>query len=68
MSIIDKIKSMLKGHEDTVRKAVDMAGDAFDQKTGNKYQKQVDQAQEKIDEQLGASADRPGQDKKQGKS
>ncbi|MHA7960111.1 antitoxin [Streptomyces sp. L500] len=53
MSMLDKLKGMLKGHEDTARQGVDKAGDAFDAKTQNKYQSQVDAAQRKIDEQLG---------------
>ncbi|WP_171165076.1 antitoxin [Streptomyces sp. I05A-00742] len=53
MSMLDKLKGLLKGHEDTARKGVEKGGDAFDAKTGNKYQSQVDAAQRKIDEQLG---------------
>ncbi|MEU8584665.1 antitoxin [Streptomyces abikoensis] len=53
MSMLDKLKGMLKGHEDTARQGVEKAGDAFDARTGNKYQSQVDTAQRKIDEQLG---------------
>lgn len=53
MSMLDKLKGMLKGHEDTARQGVEKAGDAFDARTENKYQSQVDTAQRKIDEQLG---------------
>ncbi|MFF4225926.1 antitoxin [Streptomyces abikoensis] len=53
MSMLDKLKGMLKGHEDTARQGVEKAGDAFDARTENKYQSQVDAAQRKIDEQLG---------------
>jgi MT0933-like antitoxin protein len=63
MSMIDKIKSAIKGHEDIAEKVVEKAGDLFDQKTGDKYQKQVDQAQEKINEQLRSNPDRPEQGK-----
>ncbi|MFC8830519.1 antitoxin [Streptomyces sp. NPDC057137] len=58
MSMLDKLKGLVKGREDTVRKGVDKAGDAVDRKTGNKYKSQVDTAQEKLNEQLG-SQDRP---------
>lgn len=64
MSMLDKLKGMLKGHEDMTRKGVDKAGDAVDKKTGNKYQSQVDSAQKKMNEQLGGeppSGDRPPQ-------
>ncbi|MFD9130325.1 antitoxin [Kitasatospora sp. NPDC059571] len=53
MSMLDKLKGMLKGHEDTARQGVEKAGDTLDAKTGNKYQSQVDTAQQKIDDQLG---------------
>lgn len=53
MSMMDKLKQMLKGHEDKAGQAVDKAGDAVDQKTQGKYSSQVDTAQEKIKDQLG---------------
>ncbi|MDT0452279.1 antitoxin [Streptomyces hesseae] len=59
MSMLDKLKDMLKGHEDTARQGVDKAGDAFDERTGNKYQSQVDEAQRRINEQLGTQERKP---------
>ncbi|MDH6123925.1 antitoxin [Kitasatospora sp. GP82] len=53
MSMLDKLKSMIKGHEDTARQGVEKAGDAFDARTGNKYQSQTDTVQKKLDEQIG---------------
>ncbi|WP_329454446.1 antitoxin [Streptomyces sp. NBC_01497] len=53
MSMLDKLKGMMKGHEDTAHKGVDKAGDAVDKKTGNKYENQVDTGQKKMDEQMG---------------
>ncbi|MGK5637405.1 antitoxin [Streptomyces sp. URMC 126] len=61
MSMLDKLKGLLKGHEDTTRQGVEKAGDAFDARTGNKYQSQVDAAQRKIDEQLGNRPPTDGQ-------
>ncbi|MFF3463593.1 antitoxin [Streptomyces sp. NPDC001984] len=55
MSFMDKIKGMLKGHEDQAGKGIDKAGDYGDQKTGNKYQSQVDTAQQKLKDELGGS-------------
>ncbi|MEV0040773.1 antitoxin [Streptomyces sp. NPDC056909] len=55
MSMLDKLKGLIKGHEGTVRQGVEKAGDAFDRKTGNKYKGQVDTAQKKINEQLGTN-------------
>ncbi|MER5638821.1 antitoxin [Kitasatospora sp. NPDC002227] len=56
MSMLDKLKEMLKGHEDTARTGVEKAGDAFDARTEGKYSSQVDTAQQKINEQLGNQA------------
>ncbi|GGI98349.1 antitoxin [Streptomyces brasiliensis] len=55
MSFMDKIKGMLKGHEDQAGKGIDKGGDYVDQKTGNKYQSQVDTAQQKLKDELGGS-------------
>ncbi len=63
MSMFDKIKSAVEGHEDIVEKAVEKAGDLFDQKTGNKYESQVDQVQDKIEDQLRARSEPPEPDK-----
>ncbi|MEU8619124.1 antitoxin [Streptomyces sp. NPDC048623] len=57
MSVMDKLKQMLKGHEDQAGKAVDKAGDMVDDKTQGKYSSQVDTAQEKLKEQLGGTDD-----------
>jgi hypothetical protein len=53
MSMLDKLKSMIKGHPDQSRQGVDKAGDYFDERTGGKYSSQTDKAQGKIDDQLG---------------
>ena len=52
MSVIDKLKGMLKGHEAQADQAVDKAGDMIDAKTGNKYASQVDKAQEQAKKQI----------------
>ncbi|MFH9073388.1 antitoxin [Streptomyces alboflavus] len=57
MSVMDKLKQMLKGHEDKAGQGVDKAGDFVDDKTQGKYSGQVDTAQDKLKQQLGA--DRP---------
>jgi len=53
MSVLDKIKGALKGHETQANQAVDKAGDMVDQKTGNKYSSQVDKVQEQAKKQIG---------------
>jgi hypothetical protein len=57
MSMLDKIKAKLKGHEDKTEQGIDKAGDTVDGKTGNKYQGQVDTAQDKLKDEFGQ--DRP---------
>ncbi|MFI9045653.1 antitoxin [Streptomyces sp. NPDC053427] len=63
MSMLDKIKQMLKGHESQTGKGIDKAGDFVDSKTQGKYQGQVDTAQDKLREQYGRpdDQDRPPQ-------
>ncbi|MFD5731616.1 antitoxin [Streptomyces sioyaensis] len=60
MSMMDKIKSMLKGHESQTDKGVEKAGDMVDDKTQGKYKGQVDTGQEKLRDEFGGG---PGQDK-----
>jgi hypothetical protein len=52
MSVMDKVKSLLHGHEAQAKQAVDKAGDMIDAKTGNKYAEQVDKVQEQADKQI----------------
>ncbi|MFC8538382.1 antitoxin [Streptomyces sp. NPDC057249] len=56
MSMLDKIKDMIKGHPDQARQGVEKGGDYVDKKTGGKYGGQVDSAQQKLNDQFG---DRP---------
>ncbi|MEU3774643.1 antitoxin [Streptomyces sp. NPDC032472] len=53
MSMLDKLKHMLKGHESQADQAIDKGGDRVDEKTQSKYQTQVDMAQEKLRHQFG---------------
>lgn len=53
MSMLDKLKGLIKGHPDQARQGVEKAGDAFDARTQNKYQSQTDTAQQKLGDQLG---------------
>ncbi|MFI9076437.1 antitoxin [Streptomyces sioyaensis] len=63
MSMMDKIKSMLKGHESQTDKGVEKAGDMVDDKTQGKYKGQVDTGQEKLRDEFGGGGgqDRPPQ-------
>ncbi|MGW5419971.1 antitoxin [Streptomyces sp. NPDC003943] len=61
MSVMDKLKQMLKGHEDKAGQGIDKAGDAVDARTQSKYSSQVDTAQDKLKEQLGTDQ-RPPED------
>ncbi|MET7680432.1 antitoxin [Streptomyces sp. NPDC005423] len=57
MGMMDKLKHMMKGHEDQAGQGVDKAGDYVDKKTQNKHSRQVDSAQEQLRRQMG---DDPG--------
>ncbi|MFD8545847.1 antitoxin [Streptomyces sp. NPDC059649] len=63
MSVMDKLKQMLKGHEKQTGKGVDKAGDFVDEKTQGKYSGQVDTAQDKLRDRFGREQgqDRPPQ-------
>ncbi|MWA08551.1 antitoxin [Streptomyces sp. BA2] len=61
MSVMDKLKQMLKGHEDKAGQGIDKAGDFVDGKTQGKYSGQVDTAQDKLRDQLGRDQDKPPQ-------
>ncbi|MFD9545478.1 antitoxin [Streptomyces sp. NPDC060022] len=58
MSAMDKIKKMLKGHEDQAGKGVDKTGDMVDGKTQGKHRSQVDTGQDKLKDQFGADRDK----------
>ncbi|MFD6796911.1 antitoxin [Streptomyces cyaneofuscatus] len=60
MSAMDKIKKMLKGHEDQAGKGVDKAGDMVDDRTKGKYSGHVDTAQDKLRQQFGTERDQDG--------
>ena len=47
MSILDKLKGLLKGKGDQANSAIDKAADVADDKTGGKYSDQIDTAAEK---------------------
>lgn len=59
MSVMDKLKQMLKGHEDKAGQGIDKAGDYVDEKTQSKYSSQVDTAQDRLKDQLGRDQDTP---------
>jgi Na+/phosphate symporter len=53
MGMLDKLKGLMKGHEEQAGKGIDKAGDYVDERTQGKYRSQVDTTQEKLREQLG---------------
>ncbi|MET9954052.1 antitoxin [Streptomyces sp. NPDC006339] len=59
MSVMDKLKQMLKGHEDKAGQAVDKGGDYVDRRTQGKYSRHVDTAQDRLKQQLGETPQRP---------
>ncbi|MFE9172212.1 antitoxin [Streptomyces kebangsaanensis] len=60
MGMLDKLKGLMKGHEEQADRGVDKAGDYVDERTRGKYRSQVDTAQDRIREQLGEQG--PDQD------
>lgn len=60
MSMLDKLKQMIKGHESTTDKGIDKGGDYIDQRTGSKYQSQVDTGQDKLRDEFGTRPQDPG--------
>lgn len=60
MSALDKIKRMLKGHEEQVGKSIDKGGDMVDDRTKGKYKGHVDTAQDKLRQQFGTDRDQGG--------
>ncbi|MEZ0091667.1 antitoxin [Streptacidiphilus sp. EB129] len=59
MSVIDKVKGMLKGHESQAQQSVGKAGDMIDEKTGGKYADKVDMAEKQAEQQLGLDPQPP---------
>lgn len=53
MSMLDKIKGLIKGHPDQARQGVEKGGDFIDKRTQNKYSGQVDSVQQKLNDQVG---------------
>ena len=60
MSILDKVKDLLKGKGEKVDGAIDKAADIADDKTGGKYTEKIDSAADKakdivdkLDDKLG---------------
>ncbi|MFF3287361.1 antitoxin [Streptomyces sp. NPDC003023] len=53
MSMMDKLKNMLKGHPDQTSQGIEKAGDFVDGRTQGKYSRHVDTAQEKLRDQYG---------------
>lgn len=61
MSVMDKLKQMLKGHEEQAGQGIDKAGDFVDGRTQGKYSGQVDSAQERLRREFGSDQTRTGQ-------
>ncbi|WP_328506732.1 antitoxin [Streptomyces sp. NBC_00391] len=54
MSVMGKLKHMLKGHEDQAGQGIDKTGDFVDGRTQGKHSGQVDSAQERLRRQMGS--------------
>ncbi|MHC3470630.1 antitoxin [Streptomyces sp. 7R007] len=60
MGIFDRFKSN-RQMQDKAKNMSDMAERKANERTGNKYESQVDEAQQRIEGQLGMDRDRPDQ-------
>ncbi|WP_455360736.1 antitoxin [Streptomyces sp. SYSU K21746] len=59
MSMLDKLKGLIKGHEDTASQGVEKGGDAIDARTQGRHRRHVDTAQQKMNDQLGTTREPP---------
>lgn len=57
MGIFDKAKEAISDHPDQANSAIDKAGDAIDERTGDKYAGQIDKGQEFAEGHLGNQDD-----------
>ncbi|MEU3659468.1 antitoxin [Streptomyces sp. NPDC032940] len=60
MGFLDKMKSMAGKDKDRSRKMSDTAERQVNQRTGGKYEKQVDAAQQRAEDQMGIGRERGG--------
>ncbi|MET8567730.1 antitoxin [Streptomyces sp. NPDC004783] len=58
MGILDKMKSMAGKDKDRSRKMSDAAERQVNERTGGRYEKQVDAAQQRAEDQLGLGRER----------
>ncbi|GGT45405.1 hypothetical protein GCM10010271_56640 [Streptomyces kurssanovii] len=54
MSMMDKLKNMLKGHPEQTDRGVEKTGDYVDGRTQGKHSRHVDTAQDKLRDQYGS--------------
>lgn len=50
---VDKAKNLVNEHEQQVDQGIDKAGDAIDQRTGDKFGDQVDKGQQVLQDKTG---------------
>ena len=55
MGFLDDAKKLVDEHDDKVDAAIEKAGDLVDEKTGGKYDGQVDKAQSFLEDRTGQS-------------
>lgn len=53
MGFLDDAKKQVDEHADQVDEGIEKAGDLVDEKTGGKFEGQVDKAQEALEKQTG---------------
>lgn len=61
MGIFDQAGDLAKQHHETIEGGIEQAGNFIDEKTGGKYQGQIDQAQDFANQQLDRFSGTEGQ-------
>lgn len=60
MGIFDKAKELIEDHPEQVDQTIGKAGDLADERTGNKYEAQIDEGQKFVRDHLESpEADKP---------
>ncbi|GLY64268.1 antitoxin [Amycolatopsis taiwanensis] len=59
MSVMDKIKNMMKGHSEEAEKAVDKGAEYLNEKTHGKYESEIDAARDEAKKEFGGDQPPP---------
>ncbi|MEV5986590.1 antitoxin [Streptomyces sp. NPDC052051] len=57
MSVMDKLRHLLSGHEDQESKGIDQGGDYIDDRTQGRYSDQIDQGEQTAQDRMRSQQD-----------